>query len=189
MAPVRLVVLLALLLAPQAPAGHQASSGVGIAGGGFVTATALWVTPRLVDHAYYRALVPEEHHAWHRAAARVFTLIRLEVENASGLALEGYLSLNLRLNTDGVLHPVVTDTAALAPYRRLAPDLGRQVLAPRTVLAGLYPFPRIAPGTRDVRLIIRPLWAFARGGGQVGTLPEFVLRFDPTSLAYPPGTP
>ncbi len=189
MAPIRLVVLLALLVAPQAPAGHLASSGVAVAGGGFVTATALWVTPRLVDHAYYRALVPEEHHAWHRAAARAFTLIRLDVENASGLALEGYLALNLRLNTDGVLHPVVRDPAALAPYSRLIPDLGRQVLLPRTVLAGLYPFPRVAPGTRDVRLIIRPLWAFVRGVGQVGTLPEFVLRFDPTALTYPPGAP
>lgn len=184
-----MVVLLAVLLTPQAPAGHLASSGVAIAGGGFVTATALWVTPRLVDHAYYRALVPEEHLAWHRAAARVFTLIRLEVDNTSGLALEGYLSLNLRLSADGVLHPVVTDAAALAPYRRLVPHLGRQVLEPRTVLSGLYPFPRVAPGARDVRLIIRPLWAFARGVGQVGTLPEFVLRFDPAALAYPPGTP
>lgn len=107
----------------------------------------------------------------HRAAARVIT------------------SLNLRLNTDGVLHPVITDTAALAPYRRLVPDLGRQILEPRTVLAGLYPFPWVAPGTRDVRLIIRPLWAFARGVGQVGTLPEFVLRFDQAALAYPPGAP
>jgi hypothetical protein len=79
-----------------------------------------------------------------------------------------FTSLNLRLNTDGVLHPVITDT---------------------TALAGLYPFPRVAPGTRDVRLIIRPLWAFARGVGQVGTLPEFVLRFDQAALAYPPGAP
>ncbi|MDQ7840767.1 MAG: hypothetical protein RDU83_07035 [bacterium] len=168
MGPVRLVVLLAVLLTPQAPAGHLASSGVAIADGGFVTVTALWVTPRLVDHAYYRTLVPEDHQAWHRAAARVFTLIRLEVDNTSGLALEGYLSLNLRLSADGILHPVITDAAALA---------------------GLYPFPRIVPGTREVRLIVRPLWTFARGVGQVGTLPEFVLRFDQAALAYPPGAP
>lgn len=189
MAVVRLAVLLGLLLAPQAPAGHLASSGVAIAGGGFVSATALWVTPRIVDHPYYRTLVPEEHHGWHRAAAIAFALIRLEVENASGATLEGYLTLNLRLNTDGVLHPVVTDPASLAAHRRLAPDLGRQVLPPRTVLIGLHAFPPVASGTRDVRLIIRPLWVFARGAEQVGTLPEFVLRFDPAALAYPPGAP
>ncbi len=178
-----------LLAASAAPPGHLASSGVAIGGGGFASVTALWVTPGVVDHAYYHALVPAEHRAWQRAAAQAFTLIRLDVENHSDLTLEGYLALNLRLSAGGVLHPVVGGATALAPHSRLVPDLGRQVLPPRTRFGALYAFPRVPRSTREVGLVIRPLWAFARGVGQVESLPEFVLRFDPAALTYPPDDP
>lgn len=189
MTPTRLLAPVAVLLAAQIPTGHLASSGVAVAGGGFVTVTAVWVTPGLVDHPSYRALAPDEDRSWHREAARAFTLIRLEVENASDLTVEGYLALNLRLDVGGVLQPLVTGRAGLGPHGRLTPDLGRQVLPPRTAWTGLLAFPRITAPPGRVHLIVRPLWVFQRGRGQVGTLPEFVLRFDPGAMAYPPAVP
>ncbi|MDQ7827999.1 MAG: hypothetical protein QN122_05315 [Armatimonadota bacterium] len=171
---------------PAAPAGHEASTGVALARGGFVTVTAVWVTAGLAADPYYAAWVPDERERTvHARAAGLYTVMLVEVDNVSPLTLEGYLSVNVRLRVEGVLRRPIAD-AALA---RLAPSLlpPREVeqIPPRSRFLRAYAFPRVEPAARDVQLVVRPLWLFERRR-QVGALPEFELRFRPEALAFPP---
>lgn len=171
--------------APQVPSGHEASSGVGVVGGGFITATAIWVTPRLTDQPSYREWVPgAQARAVHRRAAASHTVMLLELANQSRLRIEGYLSLNVRLLVHGEYRRPVTDRAFARTYPSLLPHSGRQRIAPGQRLLTIYAFPKVAAGTATVALIIRPLWLFDRTG-QVGQVPDFELLFHPGKLDFP----
>lgn len=75
--------------ATDPPAGHEASSGVGVAGGGFITVTAVWVTPGLTTSPYYEQWSPgPEQRQMYRQAAATYTLILLELANRSALLQE-----------------------------------------------------------------------------------------------------
>lgn len=170
----------------QAPAGQESSSGVAVVGGGFITATAVWVTPGLADHQYYRQWVPNQNtRGMHRHAAASHTVILLELANQSALRIEGYLSLNVRLRVDGEHRRPVNDPAFVRAYPALAPEQHLERVRPGQTLLKVYVFPKVAPAIPGIAFLIRPLWLFDTRS-QVGQLPDFELLFHPGRLAFPP---
>lgn len=172
--------------APSAPTGHESSSGVAISSGGFITATAVWVTPALTEHPYYHEWIPDaQTRTLHRRAAASYTVILLELANASSLRIEGYLSLNVRLRVASEYQRPVNDAAFARSFRELVPAQGREQILSGQRLLKAYAFPKVQAIDQVVGFVIRPMWLFERHA-QIGQLPDFELRFNPIRLAHPP---
>lgn len=169
-----------------APPGHESSSGVAISSGGFIAATAVWVTPALTEHPYYHMWIPDaQTRTLHRRAASSYTVILLELANRSGLRIEGYLSLNVRLRVAEAYHRPVSDQRFALLFPDLVPTHGRERIPPQQPLLKVYAFSKLPGADYTMAFLVRPLWLFDRHG-QIGELPEFELRFNPRKLALPP---
>lgn len=168
----------------EAPPGHESSTGVAVAGGGFITLTGVWVTAGLTDSPYYHQWTPDpgERQA-HREASARYTVMLLEVANLSALTLEGFVSANVRVLVDGERVRPVADEALARAYPSLLPPQHLERVSPRGRLLRAYAFPK-APG-RPVALVVRAIGLYQERR-QIGQLPEFQLRFDPARLAFPP---
>ncbi len=167
------------------PPGHESSSGVAVAGGGFITVTAVWVTPGLTDSLYYQQWLPSaEERQMHRRAAAVYTVMLLELANRSSLTLEGFVSVNVRLLVEGERIRPLADEALARAFPALMPPRRLERISPRETLTRAYAFPRVAPA-RPVAFLVRPVTLYQERR-QIGQLQEFELRFDPSRLTYPP---
>lgn len=180
---------LTALLSAGMPQGHLATSGVRVHAGGYVAIAAIWVTPGLTGDPAYRSLVTDDQQTAHRAASRVFTLVRIEVENASDLSVELPSAQTVRLGAGGQLVPPIAEASVLGTHGLPLPDPAGRVTGPHTTAAGLFAFPRVDRATHEVLVVVHPLRALAAGRLPAGTLPEFVLRFDAGRLDYPPDPP
>ncbi|MDQ7844206.1 MAG: hypothetical protein QN141_12855 [Armatimonadota bacterium] len=169
-----------------APAGHESSSGVAITGGGFITATAVWVTPGLTEQPYYAMWVSDaQTRAIHRRAAASYTVMLLELANNSRLRIEGFLSLNVRLRILDEYYRPISDEALARTFPDLMPAQGREQIMPHQRLVRPYAFPKVPVRDQPIAFVTRPLWLFDRHT-QIGQLPDFELRFNPIRLAFPP---
>lgn len=157
-----------------------------IAGGGFITATAVWITAGLTEHPYYHAWTSDaQTRALHRRAAASYTIILFELANSSRLRVEGYLSLNVRLRIADEYHRPVADQALERMFPDLMPGHAREQILPQQRLLKVYAFPKVPVRDQSIAFVTRPLWLFDRHT-QIGQLPDFELRFNPVRLAFPP---
>lgn len=171
--------------AGEPPPGHESSSGVAVAGRGFITVTAVWVTPDLVESLYYQQWVTRaEERQMHRHAAAAYTLILLEVANRSALTLEGYVSVNVRLLVDGERKRPVSDEPLSRAFPALVPPQHLERMTPGETLLRAYAFAKVTQ-PRQVAFIVRPL-SLIQERRHIGQLQEFELRFDPARLRFPP---
>lgn len=154
-------------------------------GGGFITVTAVWVTPGLTESAYYQQWLPSaEERQMHRQAAAAYTLILLELANHSELTLEGFVSVNVRLLVEGErVRPLADETLARTFPALMPPQYLERVTA-GGALTRAYAFPRVARAG-PLAFIVRPV-ALVQERRRIGQLQEFELRFDPARLAFPP---
>jgi hypothetical protein len=169
----------------DAPAGHESSSGVAIVGGGFITVTAVWVTPGLTESLYYQQWLPSaEERLMHGKASGAYTVMLLELANHSSLTLEGFVSVNVRLLVEGERVRPLADEALARTFPALMPPQHLERISPSEALTRAYAFPRVARPS-PVAFIVRPVSLFQERR-RIGQLQEFELRFDPTRLAFPP---
>jgi hypothetical protein len=155
-------------------------------GRGFVTFTVAWITPRLVDHSYYRQWITRrDEQDSHRRASAAYTVMLLELANRSSLSVEGYLSVNVRLRVEGERRRPVAAASFAADHPTLVPTQLLEHVDPGETFVRVYAFPKVEPGTQEVFFVVRPLWLLRRRT-QVSHLPEFELRFQPGHLALPP---
>jgi len=167
------------------PAGHESSSGVAVAAGGFITVTAVWVTPGITDSAYYQQWLPQaEERLMHRQAAATYTVILLEVANRSAVIVEGYVSVNVRLLVDDVRRRPIDDEALARSFPALLPPQHLERVRPGSTFLRAYAFARLAH-PRQVAFLVRPL-SVIQERRRIGQLQEFELRFDPARLRFPP---
>ncbi|MDR5683675.1 MAG: hypothetical protein QN163_06590 [Armatimonadota bacterium] len=159
--------------AAEAPAGHESSSGVLVAGGGAILVVAVWVTPGLVDHPYYVARVPSAaERDRHRALAGGHTVMSFELSNRSRLLVEGPVVVNLFVDEE--IHRVVEGSAA-----------ANVVLRTDQTFERIYVFPKLPAGARSVVLLVQAPQLTERGRW-IGYLPQFRLGFDLRRLTFPP---